>query len=166
MKSKNNKQAYRFLGIFIGIIFFYYGLIAVTGTDFLQPYLNGSAWLASGIIGLFSEGVSSSGQFINGAGRSMALSYGCDGTDQFIVFIAALIAYPAKWKKKAAGLLLGILLLYFLNIIRIIGLFYIFGESSSSFDLFHETVFPIMFIAVSLVMWFAWIKWPANKLAF
>ncbi|GAB5466930.1 MAG: hypothetical protein Kapaf2KO_23660 [Candidatus Kapaibacteriales bacterium] len=145
--------------VFLGIIVAYYGLIAVTGTDFLQPYLDVSAWIASGIIGLFSDNVYASGEFINGSGRSMALSYGCDGTDQFIVFIAALVAFPAEWKKKAVGLAIGIGLLYAINIIRIVGLFYIFGRSVESFDLFHETILPLVFIALSLVMWYMWIKW-------
>jgi len=157
--NQKDKNAYKFLVKFIGIIAIYYLIIALFGTDYLSPYLNFSAWLSSGILNIFLGNVSNDGYQIIGEGVSLTLSYGCDGTDQFIVFIAGVASIPSSLAKKIIGIIVGLISIYFLNLFRIIGLYVIALKDFSLFETFHVVVFPIMFILISLYFWYLWIKW-------
>ncbi len=103
--------------------------------------------------------VSNIGYQIMGEGVSLSLSYGCDGTDQFIVFIAGVMSIPSSFSKKAIGISVGLLSIYFLNLFRIIGLYIIALKDISLFETFHVVVFPIIFIIISLIFWYIWLKW-------
>lgn len=157
--TQKDKNAYKFLIKFIGIIILYYVLIAIFGTEYLSPYLTFSAWLSSGILSLFMGEVSNIGYQIMGEGVSLSLSYGCDGTDQFIVFIAGVMSIPSSLNKKLIGISAGLVAIYFLNLFRIIGLYIIALKDFSLFETFHVVVFPIIFIIISLIFWYIWLKW-------
>ena len=118
-------------------------IIAVFGTDYLSPYLNLSAWISSGILSLFTNSAYSVGHQIVGDGVSLSLSYGCDGTDQFIVFISGVISFPSSLNKKLIGISAGLVAIYFLNLFRIIGLYFVALNDFSLFETFHVVVFPI-----------------------
>ncbi len=161
--NQKDKNAYKFLVKFIGIIALYYLIIAVFGTDYLSPYLNISAWISSGILSLFTNSAYSVGHQIIGDGVSLSLSYGCDGTDQFIVFIAGVLSFPSSLNKKLIGISSGLVAIYFLNLFRIIGLFFVANNDFSLFETFHVVVFPIIFIIISLIFWYIWIKWDYDE---
>ena len=153
-----NQKSTLFLIKFIGIIALYYLIISLFGTDYLGPYMTMTAKLSALLLNIFEDGVRASGQFINGNMCSLNLSYGCDGTDQFIVFVSGVISFPAISKYKLKGLLYGLPLLYFLNLFRIIGLYYVNLNSPENFELFHETIFPTIFIFISIAFWIYWLK--------
>lgn len=146
----------------MGIIVLYYAFIGIVGTDMFEPYLTFSAWMTSNLLTPFLNQVTNIGYNIVGDGVYLTLSYGCDGTDQFIVLIAGILSFPSSTKKKLLGLLYGISIIYFLNLFRLFGLYFIAKDNFNLFETFHVVIFPIIFILISLFLWFLWMKWKID----
>jgi len=83
---------------------------------------------------------------------------GCDGMEAWLMLMAALLVFPASWKRRAWGALWGSLLLSGLNLTRIVSLFHIALRRPEWFDLAHETIWQsVMVIAVALFV-LSWLR--------
>lgn len=72
------------------------------------PFTGELAALSAWLIGLFDDGVVSSGIVLTHAPNNFAvrIEAGCNGVEAMIILIAAILAFPASWKHKAIGLAL------------------------------------------------------------
>jgi|GEM_PF-1458051 len=84
---------------------------------------------------------------------------GCDGLEVISLFLIAVVAFPSSFKLKIPAIIFGSLLLFLINLLRIIGLFFIGYHNNEKLDFFHHDVFPLAFIIIEFVMWYSWIKW-------
>ncbi len=109
-----------------------------------------------GIAGIPSE---FHGGIINLPNISLDVKYGCNGLEAVILYAAAVIAFPAPWKKKAAGVAVGLLLIQIFNILRIAGLAYAGVHCNKYFDILHIYVAQGMTIVVSLVIFLVYLNY-------
>ncbi|MBX3042448.1 MAG: archaeosortase/exosortase family protein [Candidatus Kapabacteria bacterium] len=163
MKNKDKiLRLVKFFGIYIGFIALYYVFISLDDNAAFKAYINFTSYISSLFIGIFDSSVKVSEQVIQGKSFNIILSFGCEGSEPMAVFTAGVLAYSASIKSKLSGLSIGLASLYFLNILRIALLYLIGNVLPSSFDLFHTTIFPIIFIIVALLFWILWIKKSAD----
>ncbi len=59
------------------------------------------------------------------SGFAVSIEPGCNGVEAVIILFAAIFAFPAPLKNKFIGFLIGFFAIQFLNLIRIISLFYL-----------------------------------------
>ena len=81
---------------------------------------------------------------------------GCEGTEAVYLLSAAFLASWIKWKDKMIGIVLGIVLVYALNLARITWLFYVFAYHRRWFDFSHAylgSTFIIVFSCLFFVLW-------------
>ena len=78
------------------------------------------------------------------------------GAGAFFLLAAAVLAFPASFKRKAAGLLAGIMLLYGFNTLRISGLYYVAAYHFDWFTLFHTYLAPTLMIIVTCLFFVWW----------
>ena len=97
-----------------------------------------------------------SGHRILAPGGSLSILNGCEGTETMFLMIAAVVAFPACWRKKLAGGLLGSGLIYLLNQARIVALFVAARESRHWFDLLHGYVAPTLIIVLGCLYFLWW----------
>lgn len=155
---KKYKPVLKFIGIFFGVIAMYYLVIMLTGNSFFDPYINFSAWLSSKVLSIFTKDITNNGAMLGSLKFVIVLSFGCEGTEPLIIFLAGVLAFPIAAKYKLIGGLLGFLFIYFLNILRIILLFVIGNISPTAFEMFHTEIFPVLFIVLALIVWLYWLK--------
>ena len=74
-----------------------------------------------------------------------------------LIFLAALISYPASWRSKLIGLILGIPALYLLNVVRIIFLAVVGAHYSTLFDFMHLYFWQATLILMITTVWVVWI---------
>ncbi len=119
-----------------------------------MPHL--SAW----IIGLFDSGVVSSGIVLTHVPNNFAvrIEAGCNGVEAMIILIAAILAFPASWKHKAIGLVLGFAAIQFLNLVRIISLFYIGQWNHAVFEWSHLYLWQALILLDALIFWLVWVR--------
>ncbi len=94
--------------------------------------------------------------------KSVRLSVlnGCEGTETIFLIVAAIMAFPARWKYKLAGLVLGVILIYAANQLRIVGLYYILRYERDWFSAIHGFIGPTVIIMIGCLYYIWWTRWP------
>ncbi|MDP1826248.1 MAG: exosortase/archaeosortase family protein [Archangium sp.] len=87
---------------------------------------------------------------------SLLIGQGCDGVDGVLLLLSAVLAFPAGWKRKAQGVLLGLPLLYVSNLVRIVTLYYVQRSAPGAFAFMHEYVGQTFFILVGGAFFLGW----------
>jgi exosortase H (IPTLxxWG-CTERM-specific) len=91
------------------------------------------------------------------------LKTGCNGLVATLIFISAIVAFPASWKYKLLGVLLGIIALQAFNVIRIGVLFYLGLYHPKLFDMVHIYVAQSILIAIAAALWLLWSLWAEKE---
>ncbi|HLK49795.1 MAG TPA: exosortase H [Bryobacteraceae bacterium] len=94
-----------------------------------------------------------------GGAFGVEMQDGCNGINVTILLFSAILAFPASWKVRMAGLLAGTLIIQGLNIVRFVSLFYIGQYSMSWFDFAHGYLWESLLILDTLVVFWVWVNW-------
>jgi exosortase H (IPTLxxWG-CTERM-specific) len=126
----------------------------------ILPFTAGLAALSAWLVGLFDDGVVSSGIVLTHVPNNFAvrIEAGCNGVEAMIILIAAILAFPASWKHKAIGLGLGFVAIQFLNLVRIISLFYIGQWNYAVFEWSHLYLWQALILLDALIFWLVWVR--------
>ena len=89
----------------------------------------------------------------------VTVNSGCEGLQVCTLLTAAILAFPAPWKKKLVGIVAGNLWLQGWNIMRIATLVVVGGLYEPAFEPTHVYVWPTILVAVCLATWMAWARW-------
>ena len=127
---------------------------------FVLPWTNAIAAISASLVTLFDPGVVATGKILRSTANSFAVSIesGCNGIEASIVLVAAILAFPAPWRNKLLGLLVGIVAVQGLNIVRVISLFYIGQWSLRVFDWAHLYVWQALIMLDVLIVWLVWVR--------
>ena len=89
----------------------------------------------------------------------------CNGIKIFGLFSIFIISFMGKWSKKIWFIPFGILILHFLNIVRISVLTYISAVNPFILDFNHNITFQLITYSAMLGLWYLWIiKFSSSKL--
>lgn len=96
----------------------------------------------------------------------VSIKGGCDGIEASALYAIALISLPLVARKyKITGLIVGLSILFVLNIIRIAGLYLAGIHWPAFFEFFHLHGGVIAFLLISVIMWLIWVQWVMKKTA-
>jgi exosortase/archaeosortase family protein len=73
------------------------------------------------------------------------------------LFIAAVLAYPAGARARAAGLALGLPALAVINQARLVSLCFVAGRSPQRFETVHLVVWPSLLMTATVLLWVGWV---------
>lgn len=85
----------------------------------------------------------------------------CNGITLFALFAGFVIAFPGPAKRKAWFIPIGLLLIHFVNVLRVAGLAILAKFKPTLLDFNHTYTFTIIVYSLVFVLWYLW----ANKLA-
>jgi exosortase H (IPTLxxWG-CTERM-specific) len=127
---------------------------------FVAPWTNALAAFSADIVKLFDGDVLADGKVLQSLRNGFAVSIeaGCNGVEATIVLIAAMLAFPATWQRKLAGLAIGIVAVQGLNVIRVISLFYLGQWSQEAFEFAHQYVWQALIMLDVLIIWLLWVR--------
>jgi exosortase H (IPTLxxWG-CTERM-specific) len=145
-------------GLLIGLFY------ALTVSAFFQhtvspPYLRCSARMASVVCNCFGQHTTAINATISSIRFSLQIIRGCDAVEPLALFLAAVLAFPAPFRQKIPGLLLGALILALANLVRIASLFLTGVYFPRAFQQVHQEVWPVAFVLLAIVLWALWIQW-------
>jgi exosortase family protein XrtM len=89
-------------------------------------------------------------------GGRLSIINGCDGAEAMELLIAAFIAVAGTWRMRASGIGLGVVLIYGLNQLRIVALYFAVRHDRPLFELIHGVVGPLAIIAVACLFFVWW----------
>ena len=127
---------------------------------FVVPWTDTLAALSAGIVKWFDPGVISSGNILQSSRNGFAVSIeaGCNGVEATIVLLAAILAFPAPWKRRLVGLAAGVVAVQGLNVIRVISLFYLGQWNFAIFEFAHRYVWQALIMLDVLIVWLLWVR--------
>ena len=158
-KWEKNKKSYIFI---LSILIFGVFSFWLTSQEFFdklaQPLLNFYATISNWILIVLGQGTRASSESIFSSEFSIQIKKGCDAIAPMILYTLSILFFPVKWKHKPKGILIGIALLFLLNILRIVSLYLTGKYIPSIFDMMHTDIWQILFIIFTLYLWLVWLR--------
>ncbi len=160
-KRPKRAAAWRFLLVFAAIALVGFAIEVVPWFDLhvIKPLTAGIAWSAGQLVQLFGGAASVDGNVIrHPGGFAVAVYNGCSGIEAVILLSAAILAFPAGWRSRAIGLLLGTLAVMLINLLRVISLYYLGQYSREWFDWAHLYAWDILIMLDVLMVFLCWLR--------
>jgi len=82
----------------------------------------------------------------------------CDGLVLFALFIVFIVAYPGKWKHRAWFIPAGVLLIHYLNALRVVALTILISWKEEWLSFNHDYTFTILVYSVVFALWYIWVN--------
>src|SRR2546426_3333354 len=153
---------FRFFASFVVLLAILFGLELTPWAQdwFVVPWTTALARVSAWTVTLFDNSVVSAGKVLQSASNGFAVSIeaGCNGVEATIVLVAAMLAFPATWKRKLFGLALGVTAVQGLNVIRVISLFYLGQWNQDAFEFAHQYVWQALIMLDVLIVWLLWVR--------
>lgn len=127
----------------------------------IVPFTSGIAHVSGWVMRLFDPRILVQNDVITDAlaGGGIKIVAGCNGVEAVLILVCAVLAFPAPWRHKLAGIGLGFIAIQALNLVRIISLYYLQRWNHVWFDWFHLYLWQALIILDALVFWLVWLRW-------
>lgn len=162
------KLGFRFALVYLAIaavLFSIYGFpfeLFGARSDWLAGYLRMYAKLAGAALHLFESSVVVTGDRIDGR-FSLQIVRNCDATEVNILFVSAILAFPAPWKRRSVALVVGLAALVLANIARIALLYFVGVYRPAWFATAHEEILPLVLIAITALSFMGWARYLTGR---
>jgi exosortase/archaeosortase family protein len=155
------------LGFSFFMIVFYFLWQSDFFNSHIQPVIvNINARISSGILNLMGQKTTAYFEMIISPLLSISIARGCDAVEAMALFVSTTLAFPMNWKRKIIGLFTGLILLFIINIVRIVSLYFIGIHSKSYFETMHAQVWPVIIIIFATLIWVMIIRNEKRKLVY
>jgi len=155
-------RAYRqeivFLVVFLGLLAGSFTVIALKPVNdhVIEPFTGTIAQVSGGLLDLLGEDVTRDGTVIQNPRFAVNIRNGCNGVETMLIFLSAVLAFPAPWVARLAGLALGIVAIQIVNLVRVVALFLTGAYFPSFFDSSHMVIWQSIVILCGVLLWIFW----------
>ena len=157
---------FRFFAIFLVIQAVLFGVEMLNPVQqaVVDPWTGFVARMSAGVVHFFDPSVISYGRVLQSAttGFGVSIEPGCNGVEATIVLVAAMLAFPSSWKMKAWGIGLGFLAVQFVNLLRVVSLFFLGQWNFKVFEFAHLYMWQALIMLDVLVVWLLWMRYVAK----
>lgn len=151
-------------GHHVAIVWVLFGLYALgffvvlyaLSQQVVTPFTRGIALLTKALLNLVGSQAQVVGTVVKTPTFSVAIQNGCNAIYETALFVAAVLSFPATWRERAWGALLGFIALYLVNLIRVLSLIYVGSHFRQYFQLSHIYIWQSLFIAFAVGLWIFW----------
>lgn len=155
----------RFLVLFLGILLAAFTTIALQPVNdaVVIPYTAFVARISGAVLSVLGEDITVAGCKLSSPRFAVTIYNGCNGLITSLIFASAVLAFPASWRAKAAGVVGGLLAIQVINQVRIVSLFYIGVFLPEYFDESHILIWQSLVILAGVGLWIAWARLAAAE---
>lgn len=149
--------------------FFLYDLYLKPHTLLDEKIISNIVYFSSAILSLFSHETYFSMDDLNmqmigiDGAHPVWIGGPCDGVSVIAIFVIFIACFPANHKSKLWYIPLGVLIIHFLNILRVCALAAISFYAPSYLDFNHTYTFTIIIYASIFGLWMFWVNKFAVK---
>jgi exosortase H (IPTLxxWG-CTERM-specific) len=157
------RQEIQFLVLFVAILAASFTLIAWNPVNdhVIEPFTGGIAKVSGKTLELLGQGTRMQGSIIRNSRFAVNIKNGCNGVEAMLIYFAAVLAFPAPWKSRAAGLVLVFVAIQLVNLVRVVALFLTGVYFPKLFDSSHTVIWQTVVILSGVLLWILW----ANRFA-
>ena len=126
----------------------------------VNPWTDTVARVSGALMRMFDGSIIASGNVIGSRDGAFAVSIeaGCNGVEATLVLVAAMLAFPASWKHRLRGIVIGFVAVQALNILRVVSLFYLGEWNRSAFEWAHLYIWQALIMLDVLIVWVIWVR--------
>lgn len=130
----------------------------------VMPWTELLAGLCANIVQAFDRDVLAHGNVLqsHSNGFAVAIQPGCNGVEACLILVAGMLAFPAPWRLRLLGLVVGIFAVQVVNVLRVISLFYLGQWNFAWFEFAHLYLWQALIMLDVLVVWLLWIRLVAR----
>jgi len=148
----------RFIVLFLAILGTTFSVIALRPVNdtIVVPYTEVIARVSGVMLGFFGESATVTGCLVSSPRFAVTIYNGCNGLVTSLIFVAGVLAFPARPSAKFFGVAAGLLAIQIINLIRIVSLFYIGIYLPGLFNDAHVFVWQSLVILAGVTLWVIW----------
>jgi len=165
--SPGRRRSLGFLARFLGLLVAFYFLVAwhPVNDAVIVPFTSAVAHVSSGILAVLGEGTHVVGTEIRSDRFAVNIENGCNGVETALLFGSAVLAFPAPWKRRLIGLLLGLVAIQLVNLVRVVSLFWIGVHRPSLFSSSHTVLWQSVVVLCGVLLFLLWATWGTGRRA-
>jgi exosortase H (IPTLxxWG-CTERM-specific) len=155
---RRNRREITFLVLFIILLGGGFTLISVNWVNdhVIEPFTAVVARASGSALDVLGQHVTMQGTIIRNARFSVNIRNGCNGVEAMLIFLAAVLAFPAPWRSRLTGLALGIAAIQIVNLVRVVALFLTGVYFPKLFDTSHTVIWQTVVILAGVLLWIWW----------
>ncbi len=138
------------------------GALFQLGIEFVAPIQRqlslATAWVIDVLLGSYGNESFRHGDTLTFQGFSVRIIGECTGMVEFALLAAFMLAFPARWKEKLRGIVLGGLGIDLFNLIRIVGLLVLGAKAPEYFSFFHIYFWQVTAIGMISAIFLVWTR--------
>ncbi|HEV3073240.1 MAG TPA: exosortase H [Thermoanaerobaculia bacterium] len=159
---RRNRREITFLALFLVLLGGSFTLISLNWINdhAIEPFTGGIARLSGAVLNLLGQHVALRGTVIQGPHFAVNIRNGCNGVEAMLIFLSAVLAFPASWRSRLTGLALGTLAIQAINLVRVVSLYLTGAYLPRFFDASHTVIWQSVVILCGVLLWVFW----ANRL--
>lgn len=161
----------RFVVTYLVLMFVFFNLVNL---HFFERHLDIKGVYSEAIVVLLSKvlsmfGVNTTyyrlddGTVINLPTISLNVKFGCNGLEAVIMYVFAVVSFPAAWSNKLWAIAAGFAVIQVLNIIRLLALVFVSLHYMEMFHYFHTYFSQSVMIVVSLALFVIYLRRYAGE---
>ena len=149
----------RFLIVFLTILGSSFTIIALNPVNdaIVLPYTALVARASGAALRVLGEPAAVTGCVVSSPRFAVTIYNGCNALITSLIFIAGVLAFPARWTAKLVGVVGGLVVIQILNLIRILSLFYIGIYLPNYFNNAHIYIWQSLIIIAGVALWVVWV---------
>lgn len=122
----------------------------------IEPFTGGVARASGVALDLLGQDMEREGTVLRNERFAVNIRNGCNGVETMIIFLAAVLAFPAPWRSRLGGLALGLVAIQAVNLVRVVALFLTGAYFPDLFDASHTVVWQTIVILFGVLLWIFW----------
>lgn len=153
-----NRRSLLFLARFLALLVAFYFVVASHPVNdaVIVPFTAGVARVSAVILDGIGEKVSVAGTELRSGAFAVNIENGCNGVEAALIFGSAVLAFPASWRGRLSGLVLGFAAIQALNLVRVVSLFWIGAHRPALFSASHTVLWQSVVVLASVLFFLAW----------
>ena len=133
----------------------YYGFLGSSWVDVVAEW---TANWTSQALNLLGTSTRVDGTILSSNRFAVNIVAECTAVGPLVLFVGAVVAYPAPLKAKMLGAVLGLVVLTVVNLFRIMSLFWIGMAYPEYLNVAHLLVWQTAIILLAIVLWLFWVE--------
>jgi exosortase H (IPTLxxWG-CTERM-specific) len=152
------RRSVGFLLRFVALLVVFYLIVASRPVNdaVIVPFTAGIASVSAVVLNAFGEKVEVRGTEIRSSSFGVNIENGCNGVETALLFGAAVLAFPASWKRRLVGLGAGFLAIQVLNLFRVVTLFWIGLHRPALFNSSHTVIWQSVVVLFGVLLFLIW----------
>lgn len=134
-----------------------FGLLYALQDQVVEPFTRGIAWVTYKLMRAVGTPVSLDGVTVRVPNFGVLIRNNCNAAYEMGLYAAATLAYPAPASRRTTGILFAVVVLYVVNLIRVLSLLYTGYLIPGFFEAVHVYVWQVLFLIVVAALWLSWI---------